>query len=101
MNLPHMKSPCSNCPFTVNCRPGWLGSARMEEILTEDSFVCHKTAQGKKSDRLQCAGHMIIKGNENAFVNLANRLGFELPLSGKERVFKSEDEAIKHHSSDE
>ena len=44
---------------------GWLGAERMAEILATDSFVCHK-----KTD-YQCAGHMLIKGGDNAFVSLA------------------------------
>jgi len=63
----------------------------MAEILEQRSFVCHK-----KQD-LQCAGHMLINGNENDFVQLANRLDIELKLSGKELVFETPQECVSHH----
>jgi len=71
---------------------GWLGEERMREILNQDSFVCHK-----KTD-FQCAGHMIIKGNENSFVNLAKRLHIKLDLKGNELVFNNVNDCIDHHS---
>lgn len=60
MNLPNMKAPCVDCPFRKDSLKGWLGGPRMAEILEEDSFVCHK-----KTD-MQCAGHMIMNGEQNA-----------------------------------
>lgn len=92
MRLPNVKKPCKDCPFRKDTLKGWLGAERMTEILQCDSFVCHK-----KTD-LQCAGHMLIKGDENAFVRLANTLGIELQLTGKELVFETTEECIKHHS---
>jgi len=71
---------------------GWLGAARMKDILNQGSFTCHKTNQA-----LQCAGHMIIRGERNDFVQLANRLGHPLNLSGKELIFETEEELINHH----
>jgi hypothetical protein len=70
---------------------GWLGGERMSEILAQDSFVCHK------KQHLQCAGHMLINGNENGFVRLANQLGIELELSGKELVFETLEDCVSHH----
>ncbi len=70
---------------------GWLGEDRMTEILKARSFVCHK------KQHLQCAGHMLIKGNENDFVDLANRLRMDLELTGRELVFDSDQECIEHH----
>lgn len=64
----------------------------MAEILESDAFVCHK-----KTD-LQCAGHMLIKGNENAFVRIAAAMGLELELSGRELVFQNQSDCIEHHS---
>lgn len=91
MSLPNVKKPCAQCPFRKDTLNGWLGGERMSEILAQDSFVCHK-----KQD-LQCAGHMLINGNDNSFVRLANRLGIELDLSGKELVFESLEECVSHH----
>ena len=64
----------------------------MEEILKQPSFVCHK------NNNLQCAGHMIINGLDNSFVDLANKMNIKLELYGSELVFKSKHECIKHHA---
>jgi hypothetical protein len=65
----------------------------MPEILAGDSFVCHKNT------KLQCAGHMLIKGGANAFVRLARRLRIDLPLKGRHLVFETEQECIAHHEN--
>jgi hypothetical protein len=93
-SLPNVKKPCKDCPFRKDAIKGWLGEERMREILGADSFVCHKTL---KTTRLQCAGHMLIKGEGSAFVQLAGRLGIELQLSGREEVFEEEGQCIEHH----
>ena len=90
--LPHMKRPCENCPFTTYSMEGWLGKARMEEILASPTFVCHK-----RND-LQCAGHMIIKGDENDFVQLAGRLNMPLKLTRLEFVFETMQQCVEHHT---
>lgn len=92
MNLPHCKKPCRDCPFRKDTTKGWLGAERMRSILATDRFVCHK------KQHLQCAGHMLIKGDNNAFVRLANRLNIELPLTGRDYVFETESACIEHHS---
>lgn len=94
-NLPHKVKPCDSCPFRKDTMQGWLGKGRMEEILNSGSFTCHKT---KDTNRLQCAGHMLIKGNENDFVQLANRLRINLNLTGKELIFDTKEDCIKHHT---
>ncbi|HCH7474719.1 TPA: hypothetical protein NQI75_005376 [Pseudomonas aeruginosa] len=91
--LPHIKKPCRDCPFRKDTLQGWLGNERMTEILAAESFVCHK-----KTD-MQCAGHMLINGQANAFVRLADRLGVQLDLTGGELVFDSRAACIKHHTS--
>lgn len=63
----------------------------MEEILNQDSFVCHKKTH------LQCAGHMLINGNDNGFVRLANQLSIALDLSGQELVFDTREGCVSHH----
>ena len=92
VNLPNCKRPCKDCPFRKDSLQGWLGKKRMTEILQAGSFVCHK------NNALQCAGHMLIKGDSNEFVRLANGLKIPLNLSGSELVFESEKECIKHHT---
>ena len=96
MRLPNVKKPCANCPFKTDALKGWLGKERMTEILAADSFVCHKTIDGKR-ERLQCAGHILIKGDENQFVRMAKQLKIPLKLSGREEVFATKEECIKHH----
>ena len=92
-NLPHKVKPCGNCPFTKNCMKGWLGEKRMTEIIKSDSFVCHKNT------KLQCAGHMLLLGNDNVFVRTANNLAIELNLQGRELVFDDAHECITHHKN--
>ena len=93
MKLPHIKKPCAQCPFRQDTLMGWLGASRMQEILSARSFVCHKDT------RKQCAGHMLIKGEDNDFVMLAKQLRIELKLQGKEQVFQDEESCIHHHAN--
>lgn len=92
VNLPNVKKPCRECPMRKDSLEGWLGKERMTEILSAGSFVCHK-----KTD-LQCAGHMLLKGRENDFVRLAEQLGLDTHIQGRELVFASDAECIAHHS---
>lgn len=91
-SLPNVKKPCGDCPFRKDTLNGWLGAERMTEILDQQSFVCHK------KNHLQCAGHMLMKGEGNGFVRLAGRLNIKLELSGEDLVFDSNAECIEHHS---
>ena len=95
MNLPNIKKPCTNCPFRKDTTKGWLSSDRMKQYLSSGSFTCHKT----EAPRLQCAGHMIIKGINNDFVRLASNLGIDPQLRGHSLIFKTESECIKHHEN--
>lgn len=92
LKLPHVARPCRDCPSRKDSLKGWLGESRMADILKMDSFFCHK-----KTDK-QCAGHMIIKGDSNIFIQLAGRMGLELELTGHELVFSSQQSCIKHHT---
>lgn len=76
----------------MNCKKGWLGNDRIIELLYSDSFVCHK-----RTDK-QCAGHMLINGEANAFVRLAKALEMTIELSGRELVFNNHADCIKHHT---
>lgn len=64
----------------------------MEGILQAGSFVCHKDTS------LQCAGHMLMKGDSNDFVRLADRLGMDTGIKGKDLIFPDEAACISHHS---
>jgi|GEM_PF-1933315 len=90
--LPNQKKPCKDCPFRRDSLKGWLGRERMGQILEATSFVCHKKTT------LQCAGHMLMNPASNDFVQLAERMGYPLGLSGKELVFENHDNCIDHHS---
>jgi len=92
INLPNVKKPCKDCPFRKDSLEGWLGKKRITEILESNSFVCHK-----KTD-FQCAGFMHLKGQESEFVVLAERLGLDTKLTGKELVFENKQDCINHHS---
>lgn len=98
MKIPRVKTPCKDCPFRKDSLQGWLGEDRMTEILASDSFVCHKTTGGALRDRKQCAGHMLIKGHENAFVRYAARKNEDLGLKGADLVFDTKQECIEHHA---
>jgi hypothetical protein len=41
---------------------------------------------------------MLISGINNAFIDLARRLGIEVQLSGKDLVFNSREACIEHHA---
>ena len=94
--LPNMKTPCANCPFRKDCPKGWLGEKRMEEIIEAKTFVCHKTT-GKGKQRMQCAGHMLLKREGNQFYAMATRMRLPLQLYGAELVFEKPEECIEHH----
>lgn len=98
MRLPHMNKPCRNCPFRRDAPKGWLGETRMKEMLDADLFPCHKTV-GRTTTRMQCAGHMLMKGDRNTFVRTARRMLLPLDLTGSEIVFSSHADCIEHHSN--
>ena len=92
--VPYRKKPCSECPIRKDTLKGWLGNDKIAAILKADCFVCHKNTS------LQCAGHMLLKKQENAFVQIAERLSINLKLEGEELIFDTEDDCIAHHSHD-
>ena len=93
MKIPCMTHPCKACPFRKDTLKGWLGEKRMTEILDTDTFPCHKT----KGDRKQCAGHMLLKGDDNAFVRVAKAHELDLGLTGRELIFDNEQDCLNHH----
>lgn len=97
--------PCKNCPFRKDVLKGWLGKERAEEIAAANSFVCHKTVDheheestGDMSKRKQCAGFLLLKGSEAQAVEMANVLQIDLNLQGRNLVFDTKEEFIKHHT---
>ncbi len=90
-NFPHMKKPCKACPFRKDTTLHPLGKRMAVRICNATSFVCHN----KRTH--QCAGHMLLRGSDNVYVNTAKKLDIDLSLSGRELVFNSMGECIKHH----
>lgn len=68
----------------------------MADILNSESFTCHKTTDSKEG-RKQCAGFMLIKDGGSSFERLAKMMNHDLPLSGRELVFDTEQQCINHH----
>lgn len=97
-SLPAIKHPCKDCPFRKDSLPGWLGESRSKEISECDSFVCHKTT-GVGKEKKQCAGFMLVRGHNSTFLRLATSLGHDLQLTGRELVFQTEKDFIKHHTN--
>lgn len=77
---------------------GWL-APRIEEICAASTFVCHKTKDLPSAKKLQCAGHMLLMGEQNLFVRFANRLKIKLNLSGRDLVFDTVADCVMHHKS--
>ena len=75
---------------------GWLGEDRMRELIEAPSFTCHKTTNRAKG-RLQCAGHMLLLGKGNQFVEVAALLNVDLKLVGEDLIFDSAEDCIEHH----
>jgi hypothetical protein len=101
----HRTKPCKNCPFRTDCRQGWLGRARSQQISDDldQGFICHKTTTGPPSKRKQCAGAMLVLdniGQEHIYMQLAARLlGFSMrQIAGKNLVFCNLKEFVDHHS---
>ena len=94
--LPNCKSPCLDCPFRKDTIFR-LGKERSESILASESFVCHKTTHMAIKNRLQCAGFMHIKPN-NEFQRLANERMFDTGLKNRELVFDIQQNFIDYHT---
>lgn len=92
--LPYVKTPCKDCPYRKDSLKGWLGEKRATEFIQAGSFLCHKNT------KLQCAGHMILRNDNNSFVKMAKIFGEKLDISGHEFVFSNEADFIKHHQQD-
>lgn len=91
----YMSAPCAGCPMRKDTLKGWLGFDRMTEIMNQRSFVCHK------NKTRQCAGHMIIRRDENDFYQLAVRLSLMNPdqlKNNKGIIFESPADCIAHHA---
>lgn len=97
---PAVKSPCNECPWRRNARPGFLGPHTAEEWArlahTDTPIACHKTIKRNLDwvGALQCAGAAIFRRNVGKSPrDPAVAVG---PLD-TERVFRNDDEFVDHH----
>lgn len=85
------KLPCSDCPFSRNSLPGWLGNESPEWWMQlahgEGTSECHT------SDKM-CAGLAIYRANVCKSVRDKNALA--LPPNRK-KVFATPMEFLSHH----
>ena len=49
------------------------------------------------SKRKQCAGFLLLKGNEAQTVEIVNLLKIDLNLQGRNLVFDTKEDFIEHH----
>lgn len=104
MKIPYQETPCKDCPFRKSGGACHLGEKRAKEILEGNEkvgFVCHKTTNGKKGDRLQCAGAMILARKEKKnqpFLNTYEKLIGRMYLRKAEEIVDSYDEFINKQS---
>ena len=86
-----LKTTCGqNCPFRTDCKSGWLGENRAQEIvdsITRDqqTFACHNTTEFdddgdhvRTDGEQHCAGAMIMLekiNRPNQMMRIAERLG--------------------------
>jgi hypothetical protein len=109
-----LKKPCAHCPFRTDCRPGWLGRSRAQEIATaitdqQATFACHETTvegedgeQKETNDSQHCAGAMILLekiNRPNQMMRICERLGLydRTKLDMDAPVFDTPKEFVKHH----
>lgn len=98
VKAPYMRKPCAECPYRKDSMKGWLGKYRADELVNDtDSFTCHKTKDSDKQGLKQCAGHMLLLGNENAFVRILKAQGEKVNLKGRTLVFDNKQDFIDHH----
>jgi len=66
MSYDDLKQPCNQCPFRVNCIPGWLGPWSPEallESLVHEPFPCHLTVTLTEKEYKGCAGAGLFFNN--------------------------------------
>lgn len=112
----NLKKPCKHCPFRTDCRKGWLGESRADEIADslerQQSFPCHETTEFYEDgeavqtpEEEHCAGAMILLqslGIPNQMMRIAHRLGIFNPdeLDMQSPVFETMEDFIDHHTED-
>jgi hypothetical protein len=89
----YCKKPCATCIFRKENDAVILHQIAVD-ISNNNTHTCHNT-HGKK--RKQCAGHMLVAGNENLFVRCAIAFKDPVQVTGKELVFEDMDEFVNHH----
>lgn len=96
-----MPKPCKNCPFRKTTLQNWLHKETVKDIVETDSFVCHETID---NDRKQCAGHMLLMGNNNVFIRLLRAMQMTDTIDNlmqhRHLIFDSIQDFAEHHSND-
>ena len=60
--------------------------------------MCVETNEMLDADKLQCAGHMMLKGSESQFVRFVERHGINITLNGRESVFESIADCLRFYA---
>lgn len=86
--------PCSDCPFSRESLPGWLGGSTAEEwmrdVFGEGFFLCHVL------EGAECAGAAIFQANNGKRPRNPDQL--HLPKDTV-HVFADRDEFMEHHNA--
>lgn len=90
---PYKKKPCKNCPLRKGSQK--VGKEEISYILQTQNYYCQATP--KKSDKMACAGHLILKKQENQFYRFSHKIGIRLELQETESVFNTTYDASKYH----
>ncbi len=107
---PVTNRPCQHCPFRHD-NPGFLSGSRAQEIADSlnrgQSFTCHETDDYDDEtgeavvtiESKHCAGAaLMLADNPNQLMQVVQRLGYWVEPEGRELVFESFDEFVRHHS---
>lgn len=108
-----LKAPCGNCPFRRDkAHLFGLSEDRVREIVSAQSFQCHKTVDYGEFDDpdkrqgdnpQQCAGLMAMlhaEGRPNQIMQVAERLGvFDPTALDTSKTFATVSEAMEAHGN--
>jgi hypothetical protein len=106
-------TPCSDCPWRVNSRPGWLGEDKpisffRSSITNESGFPCHKLIdyndrhwrETQLPDADYCAGQLIFFRNWLKMPKRQELYTAVLAVEPSDFVFATPEEFLRHHVRD-
>lgn len=104
--LPQHTTPCANCPFSRQCKPGALGGSIPSTYIGQARgpfwLPCHSThdhtqdAERRNPDNPQCAGAAIFRANTGVIDQMPPQLLRLKPDT--EKVFATSAEFLAHHA---